>query len=182
MRSTLSSSLLATALVSVLSLSSPSVVVAQSAPAASAAAPVTIDVAKRPLIDKILTLWHPETVALVMVQRPAADALQQSRIAMQGRVSADRQEATLKEIAGDAQRYVDEVTPLAQAAATRQLPGTVGVMLAENFSVDELRQLIAMLESRSRRSSSSWCPGWKSAWVSRWRPTPAPPSIPSWTR
>lgn len=113
---------------------------------------------KQKLIDRVLQLWHPETVSLVMVQRPAADALQQARIALQGRVSAEKRDATLKDIATDAQRYVDEATPLAQAAAQRQLQPTVGAMLARQFSEEELRQLIALLEAPVKKKFEQLVP------------------------
>jgi len=132
---------------------------AQTAPAAPAQTAVAaVPPAKQALIDRILTLWHPEAVAMVMVQRPAADAVQQARIALQGRVSAEKRDATVKDIAVDAQRYVDEATPLAQAAVRRQMPRTVVPMLAENFSEDELRQLLAMLESPVKQKFEQWVP------------------------
>src|SRR5436190_7891826 len=74
---------------------------------------------KEKLVQKVLTLWHIEDEAVVMVQRPAADALQQSRIALQGRVTGAKQEATLKEIAVDVQKYIDEATPIVRDNALR---------------------------------------------------------------
>jgi hypothetical protein len=110
------------------------------------------------LVDQVMALWHAENVVLVMVQRPASDALQQARIALQGRVSADKRDAALKEMAPDAQRYIDEATPLAQAAARRQLPATVGATLASQFSEDELRQLVALLESPVKKKFEQLAP------------------------
>lgn len=110
------------------------------------------------LIERVLQLWHPEHVVLAMVQRPAADALQQSRIALQGRVGAEKRDQTLKAITADAQRYIDEATPLAQAAAQRQLPSAVAARLAEQFSVEELRALVAMLESPVKRKFEQFVP------------------------
>src|SRR5881394_256616 len=37
---------------------------------------------KQKLVQKVLALWHLEDAAVVMVQRPAADAMQQARIAL----------------------------------------------------------------------------------------------------
>src|SRR5881409_2311213 len=53
---------------------------------------------KQKLVQRVLELWHLEDTAIVMVQRPAADALQQSRIALQGRVAAPKQEDVLREM------------------------------------------------------------------------------------
>ncbi|HJV62547.1 MAG TPA: DUF2059 domain-containing protein [Albitalea sp.] len=102
---------------------------------------------KQELVTRVLALWHVEDAAIMMVQRPAVDALQQARIALQGRVSGPKQEATLKDIATDVQKYIDEATPIARDNATRLKAPTLGPLLAQNFSEDELRQLIAILES-----------------------------------
>lgn len=113
---------------------------------------------KNKLVQRALALWHVEDAAVVMVQRPAADALQQARIALQGRVSATKQEATLKDIAVDVQKYVDEATPIARAAATRLKTPTLGPLLAQNFNEEELRQLIALLESPVKRKFEGLVP------------------------
>ena len=116
------------------------------------------DAAKQALIDRVLQLWHPENVAVMMVQRPAADAVQQSRIALQGRVSAEKRDAVLKDIVGEAQRYVDAATPLAQQAAGHQLPLTVARQLDAQFSAEELRQLVQLLESPVKRKFEQFLP------------------------
>ena len=68
---------------------------------------------KLKLIQKVLTLWHPEEVPVMMVQRRATDAMTQSRVALQGKVTAEKRDATLRDIATDVQKYVDDVTPVA---------------------------------------------------------------------
>ncbi len=103
--------------------------------------------AKARLVERVLTLWHPEELAIVMVQRPAADALQQARIALQGRVSAEKRDATLKDMASDVQKYLDEATPVARENAKRAMATTVVPMLNQHFTEDELKQLITLLES-----------------------------------
>lgn len=113
---------------------------------------------KAKLVERLLTLWHPEDVVVVMVQRPAADAMQQARIALQGRVSAEKRDATLKDIAADVQKYVDEATPIARDAARRQLANSVVPLLQQQFSEDELKQLIAMLESPLKKKFEQMIP------------------------
>ena len=113
---------------------------------------------KNKLVQRALALWHVEDAAVVMVQRPAANAMQQARIALQGRVSAPKQEATLKDIAGDIQKYVDEATPIARASAARLKAPTLGPLLAQHFSEEELRQLIALLESPVKRKFEKLLP------------------------
>lgn len=113
---------------------------------------------KQKSIQKILSLWHPEEVPVVMVQRRATDAMNQSRIALQGKVTAEKRDSTLRDIATDVQKYVDEVTPIAQASAKRQLAPTVGVMLAQNFSDEELKQIIALLEAPIKKKFEQFIP------------------------
>jgi hypothetical protein len=113
---------------------------------------------KQKLVQRVLALWRLEDTAVVMIQRPAADAMQQARIALQGRVSAAKQEATLREIATELQKYVDDVTPTVRTNAARLKAPTVGPLLAQNFSDDELRQLIALLESPVKKKFESLVP------------------------
>jgi hypothetical protein len=123
---------------------------AQAATAASALAPAAtpIDAEKQKLIDQVLALWHPENVMVVMVQRPAVEAMEKSRIALQqARLPSDKIDKTLKDITVDVQKYVDASSPLTSNAAKKSLPTTAVPLLAQNFSTEELRQLVAMLQS-----------------------------------
>jgi uncharacterized protein len=124
---------------------------AQTAPAASAAAQAPLpapDAEKQKIIDRILLVFHPEVGVLQAVQRPALDAMQQSNIALQtAHVPAEKKEKTLKDISTDVQKYIDTTTPIAVASAKKQTNPSVGPILAKNFTVEELRQLEAMLES-----------------------------------
>ena len=114
--------------------------------------------AKSRHVERVLTLWHPEELAIVMVQRPAADALQQARIALQGRVSAEKRDATLKDMASDVQKYLDEATPVARENAKRAMATTVVPMLNQHFSEDELKQLITLLESPLKKKFEQLLP------------------------
>lgn len=114
--------------------------------------------AKARLIERVLTLWHPEELSVMMVQRPAADALQQARIALQGRVSAEKRDAAIKGMAPDVQKYIDEATPVVRDNAKRAMASTVVPMLAQNFSEDELKQLIVLLESPVKKKFEQLLP------------------------
>ncbi|MBX3618641.1 MAG: DUF2059 domain-containing protein [Rhizobacter sp.] len=130
---------------------------------AGTTAPATPSPEKQKLVDTVLSLWHLEDTAVVMVQRPAAEAMQQARIALQGRVSAAKQEATLHEITPDLQKYIDEATPIVKTAALRIKAPTIGPLLAQNFSDDELRQLIALLESPVKKKFEQLLPQFERA-------------------
>ena len=122
---------------------------------------------KAKLVQRVIALWHLEDNAVVMVQRPAADALQQARIALQGRVSAAKQEATLRDIATDVQKYIDEATPTVRDNALRLKAPTLAPLLTQNFSDDELRQLIALLESPVKKKFESLLPQFERAFGER---------------
>lgn len=131
--------------------------------AGAAHAQSTANDEKLKLVQKVLTLWHLEDTAVVMVQRPAADAMNQARIALQGRVSSAKQEATLREIAPDLQKYIDEATPIAREAASRVKAPIVTPLLMQHFSEDELRQLIALLESPVKKKFEQLLPQFERA-------------------
>lgn len=113
---------------------------------------------KQKLIQKILTMWHPEEVPVMMVQRRATDAMTQSRVALQGKVTGEKRDATLRDIATDVQKYVDDVTPVAKDSAKRQMSSTVVPMLAQNFTEEELKQIIGLLEAPIKKKFEQFIP------------------------
>lgn len=115
--------------------------------AGAASTPITISPAKEKLIQRILQLWHVENVGVIMLQEPVAESLRQSRSLLQGRVSTERQEAAMKDINEDARKFLEGAAPVVRTSAQKLIPSTVAPLLAERFSEDELRQIIAILES-----------------------------------
>jgi len=122
---------------------------AQTTAAAPASAPLPApDADKQKVIDRILVVFHPENGVLQAVQRPAINAMEQSNIALQtAHVPQERKEKTLKDISTDVQKYIDTTTPIAVASAKKYTNPAVGPILAQNFTLDELKQIEAMLES-----------------------------------
>lgn len=118
------------------------------AQAAAASAPAGIDAEKQKLIDRILAVWHPENNMVLLAQRPAAEIMDKTRmVVQQAHLPADKADKTIKDIAGDVHKYVEAASPIALASAKKNIPLTISPVLAQNFSVDELRQLVALLES-----------------------------------
>jgi hypothetical protein len=109
--------------------------------------------AKKELVAKIIKLQQPviEGVAQNLVEQPAAQLMQQAGMALQARVPADKREEVGKGIQADVKKYLDEAAPLVKERAVKLAPATVGVILEEKFSEEELRQLIAILESPVNR-------------------------------
>jgi hypothetical protein len=129
-------------------------------PAASApAAAASVDAEKQKLIDQLLTIWHPENAIVAAVQRPGYEALEKSRIAMQqNHLPADKFEKNMKDISTDVQKYVDAASPLVIASAKKNSNAIVVPALAQNFTADELRQLIALLQSPLRQKFEKLVP------------------------
>jgi len=62
-------------------------------------------------------------------------------------VPAEKREAVGKSIEADIRKYVDESVPIVRERAIKLAPSTIGTMLEERFTEDELKQLVAWLES-----------------------------------
>ena len=109
--------------------------------------------AKKELVAKVLQLQQPaiENVARLLVEQPAAILMQRAGNLMQTRTPPDKREAIGRDIQADVKKYVDEVVPLARERAVRLAPASIGVLLDERFTEDELRQLIGILESPVNR-------------------------------
>ena len=109
--------------------------------------------AKKELVAKVLQLQQPaiENVARLLVEQPAAILMQRAGNLMQTRTPPDKREAIGRDIQADVKKYVDEVVPLARERAVRLAPTSIGVLLDERFTEDELRQLIGILESPVNR-------------------------------
>ncbi|WP_431479071.1 DUF2059 domain-containing protein [Massilia eburnea] len=120
------------------------------------AAPVAA--AKQELVNRVLQLWHPESIGESMLQAPVGDAVQQARAVLQGRVSPEKRDVALKEIVADARQFMDENKPLAQASAHKLVGTTLAPMLADRFTEEELRQIITILESPVKKKFEAMVP------------------------
>ncbi len=109
--------------------------------------------AKKELIARILVLQQPgiEQTAQALVERPAAMLQQQAGMALQTRVAPEKREAVAKLVQQDLTKYVDEVGPLVRQQAVKLAPSTIGALLDSKFTEDELKQLIAIIESPVNR-------------------------------
>lgn len=105
--------------------------------------------AKKELITKLLLLQQPaiETLARSLAERPAAMMMQQAGMALQTRIAPEKREAIGKELQADAKKYLDEAVPLVSERAVKLAPTTIGAVLEEKFTEDEIRQIIAIVES-----------------------------------
>ncbi|MES2972692.1 MAG: hypothetical protein V4757_03750 [Pseudomonadota bacterium] len=107
--------------------------------------------AKKELVAKILQLQQPgiEALATGLAQQPASQVMQGAGVALRTRVPADKREALGAAIQADVKKYVDEAVPLARDRAVKLAPSTIGPLLEEKMTEDELKQVIAILESQA---------------------------------
>lgn len=105
--------------------------------------------AKKEMVQKILQQQQGEieAVARSIVERPAAQMMQEAALAMQRQVPPEKREAMGKAIEAEVKKYIDEAYPLVRERAVRLAPSTLGAALEERFSEDELKQLLAWVES-----------------------------------
>lgn len=125
------------------------------------AAQATISPAKQALIQKLVQLMSVDNMGVTMLQEPVGNALGQARVTLQSRVPAERHEAAIRDIAADAKKFMDEATPVVRSSAQKLIPTTIVPMLAEKFTEDELRQIIAMMESPVKRKFDELIPDMK---------------------
>lgn len=105
--------------------------------------------AKKELVARILKVQQPgiENMARVLVQDSAGPLMDAAGVHLQQRIAADKREAMAKDIQNDVRKYADETTAIVKDRAVKLAPATVGPILEEKFSEDELKQLATMLES-----------------------------------
>ncbi len=108
---------------------------------------------KKELVAKMMQLQQPvnELMARQLAEAPALRLTQQVGPALQFRVAPEKREALAKDIQGDIKKYLDESVPLLRERATKLAPTVVAPLFEERFSEDELKQLIAFLESPVQR-------------------------------
>ncbi len=115
---------------------------------------------KKELVAKLLQLQQPSIEALArnIVERPAVQMMQSAAAAMQVQVPPSKREAVAKAVDADIRKFVDEATPLLAERAVKLAPAAYGAQLEEKFTEDEIKQLIAWLESPVNRKFQQQLP------------------------
>lgn len=104
--------------------------------------------AKKDLIARILKQQQPavEQLTMSLLSRPI-NQLAQSAAPMLGNLPQDKREATAKSIDASLRKFMDDNGPALVQAGQKLLPSTMGVILDEKFTEDELKELLKWLES-----------------------------------
>jgi hypothetical protein len=105
--------------------------------------------AKKELVAKLLQLQQPgiENLGRAIVERPAMQLMQAAGNALRTQVPPEKREAAAKSIEADVRQFVDESTPVMRERAVKLAQTTVGPLFEEKFNEDELKQLVAWMES-----------------------------------
>ncbi|MGA0572381.1 DUF2059 domain-containing protein [Variovorax sp. VNK109] len=105
--------------------------------------------ARKDLVQKLLQLQQPgvEQLARQLAEQPAAQAAQEAALAIRARVAADKRDAAIKASDAEIKKYLDEAIPFVQQKAVETARTAVGPILEEKFTEDELKQLVAMIDS-----------------------------------
>jgi uncharacterized protein len=109
----------------------------------------TTSPAKKELVQKLLALQQPgiEGAARNIVERPAAQMMQEAGRMLQTQFPPEKREAIGKSIEADVKKYVEDAFPPVRDRAVKLAPSTLGAALEEKFTEDELKQLVAWFES-----------------------------------
>lgn len=107
---------------------------------------------KKELVAKLLQLQQPaiEGLGNTLISNTANGVLQAVGRQM-GRVPAEKREALGKELQADVKKFYDDSAPQLRAAAVRLAPSTLGAVYEEKLSEDELKTVIAWLESAASK-------------------------------
>lgn len=118
---------------------------AQTTPAPTAA---PSSPAKKDLVAKVMKLQQAgfENLGAALIGQPAQMLLQGAGRALQ-QVPADKREALGKEIQEDVRKFFDANAPYMRERAAKLAQTTIAPVLEEKFTEEELKTLVAWLES-----------------------------------
>lgn len=104
---------------------------------------------KKDLVAKILKIQQPgiESMARDLAKQPASELMAGAAEFLQTKVPPEKREALAKGLQQDADKYMNETFPIVRDRALKLAPTTVGALLEEKFTEEELQQAVAMMES-----------------------------------
>ena len=109
--------------------------------------------AKKDLVARVLKAQQSEieVVARSIVDRPAMQMMQEAGMHIQRAIPEDKREATGRAVEAEVKKYVDESYPIVRDRALKIAPSTIGSVLESKMTEDELKQLVAWLESPTNK-------------------------------
>ena len=124
---------------------------------------------KKELVQRVLQSQQSEIeiVSRNIVERPAAQMMQEAALAMQRQVPAEKREAMGKSIEAEVRKYIDESYPLVRERALKIAPTTIGAVLEEKMTEDELKQLVTWLESPTNKKFQQLGPDMRNSFIQK---------------
>lgn len=103
---------------------------------------------KKELVAKLVQLQHDgiENVGRMIATQTSQRVLQAAGQALP-RLAADKREAVAKDVQADVKKFYDDIEPLLRKRATELAASTLPALYEEKFSEDELKAVIAWVES-----------------------------------
>lgn len=104
---------------------------------------------KAALIKQFVDMQRPgiEALARGLVEQSSAPIAQAGSQYLQTQVPADKREAAAKAADVELKKYFDDTYPMVRDKAVQLAPTTLGPLMEQTFSEDELRQLLAWINS-----------------------------------
>jgi len=124
--------------------------------------------AKRELINKVLKLQQPaiEQLTVGVLSRPVNDLAQKLMPAIR-RLPEDKRESTAKSIDASLRKFMEDNSPALIEKGKGIQAATIGTTLDEKFNEDELKQLVAWLESPVSKKFGEVAPELQAAYTKR---------------
>jgi hypothetical protein len=124
---------------------------------------------KKELVQRVLQAQQAEieTVSRSIVERPAARMMQEAGLAIQRQVPVEKREAVGKAIEAEVRKYIDESYPLVRERALKLAPTTIGAVMEEKMTEDELKQLVAWLESATNKKFQQLGPDMRNSFIQK---------------
>jgi uncharacterized protein len=107
---------------------------------------------KQELSQRILTAQNAsiENIGRAIAAQTSQQVLEAAGAALQ-QVAADKQDAVGKAMQADVKKFYDDIEPMLKSSAVKLAPGSIGAILEEKFSEDELKQIATWMESPTSR-------------------------------
>src|SRR5690349_15691516 len=104
---------------------------------------------KATLIKQFIDMQRPgiESLARGLVEQSSAPIAQAGSQYLQTQVPAEKREAAAKAADAELKKYFDEAYPIVRDKAVQLAPGALTPIMEQNFSEDELKQLMAWISS-----------------------------------
>ncbi len=104
---------------------------------------------KKDLVQKLLTLQQPalDATAKNMTEAPARQMAGGAQQMLMQAVEPEKREAAAKKIDAELKKYADGSLPIVKASVAKVSQSTVADAIDKQFTEDELKQLLVMLQS-----------------------------------